>query len=455
MKDKIKTLLKKYKPKCDYLEIRAEEIQRLDFTFMGKSITHLCQSEDFGLAVRAAYKGGWGFCSFNSLEKLEENIKLAIQQAKIVGKSKTHLAEVPVVEKTIKANLLKDGRDLPLSEKINLFKHYNELIFSYDKKIINSLIKYFDRYRTITFANSEGSYLVQEKMDMAFRCSAYAKENGVVQDAKVVEGSSNNAGIIYNLDERFKNACETALEMAKAPQAKGGKYPVIVDQRLGGVFAHEAFGHMSEADEYAENPQMKETFKLGKKLGSPILNLYDSGIDLGCRGYTEYDDEGVKTEKTYLIKEGILVGRLHTRESAALFGEKPTGNARAISYKYPPICRMRNTAIENGTSSFEELLEGIKEGIYAVGCLGGTGGEMFSFTAERGYIIRNGKIEEMVRDLSLSGNLFLTLKNIDKIGNDFKIPDDAGGCGKGEQWPLETSCSGPHFRIKEATVGGI
>jgi TldD protein len=455
MKHKIKTLLKKYKPKCDYLEIRAEEIKRLDFTFMGKELSHLSQAEDFGLAVRAAVKGGWGFCSFNSLGKLEENIKSAITQAKMVGKSKTHVAEIPVVEKFVPAKLIKDPRNISLAEKLKLFQHYNELIFSYDKKIINSFIKYFDRFRTISFANSEGTYLVQEKMDVAFRVSAYAKQDGVVQDGKVSDGSSNDAGIIYNLDKRIKDNCKLAIQMAKAPQVKGGKYTVIVDPNLGGVFAHEAFGHMSEADEYAENPQMKETFKLGKKLGSPILNIYDSGLDEGCRGYLEYDDEGVKTGKTYLIKKGILVGRLHTRESAALFGEKPTGNARAMSYKYPPICRMRNTAVEKGTSSFEELLQGVKLGVYAVGAFGGTGGEMFSFAAERGYMIRNGKVEEMVRDLSLSGNLFLTLKNIDKIGEDFLTPDGPGGCGKGEQFPLEVSNSAPHFRIKEATIGGI
>ncbi|MFC1852576.1 metallopeptidase TldD-related protein, partial [candidate division CSSED10-310 bacterium] len=143
------------------------------------------------------------------------------------------------------------------------------------------------------------------------------------------------------------------------------------------------------------------------------------------------------------------------RESAAKFGEAPTGNARAIDYHYPPICRMRNTCIANGTSSFEELLEGIDLGVYAVQASGGMGGEMFSFNAMYGYMIRQGKIAEMVRDVSISGNLFHTLLNIDRIGNDFQQKDSIGGCGKLPQFPLSVTSSSPHFRIKEVTIGGI
>jgi len=163
----------------------------------------------------------------------------------------------------------------------------------------------------------------------------------------------------------------------------------------------------------------------------------------------------VRTEKTYLIKEWRLVGRLHSRESAGKFGERPTGNARALDYRFPPICRMRNTAVEGGDSTFEELLDGIDEGVYAIDSFGGMGGEQFSFVALYGYMIRNGQIAELVRNVSLTGNLFQTLKNIDAIGNDYQIPEGPGGCGKGNQFPLPVAGSSPHFRIKEITVGGV
>ena len=143
-----------------------------------------------------------------------------------------------------------------------------------------------------------------------------------------------------------------------------------------------------------------------------------------------------------------------TVESAARFGEAPTGNARCINYRYPPICRMRNTCIAPGNATFEDLLSGIDLGVYAVDAHGGTGGEMFSFDAAHGFMIRNGKLAEPVRNVQLSGNLFKTLDSIEGIGRDFTIVDDSGGCGKGPQFPLETTCSSPHLRIRNVTVGG-
>jgi TldD protein len=224
---------------------------------------------------------------------------------------------------------------------------------------------------------------------------------------------------------------------------------------LGGTFVHEAFGHMSEADDYHQNPRMREIFTLGRCFGSKGLGIYDTGLDKGTRGYLRYDDEGVAAQKTWLIREGILVGRLHSRESAARFDEQPTGNARCMNYRYPPICRMRNTCIAQGQATFEDLIGDIKLGVYAVDSPGGTGGEMFSFDAGYAFMIRNGKLAELVRDVQLSGNLFSTLKNIDAIGNDFTVCDDQGGCGKGPQFPLETTASSPHLRILNVTVGGI
>ncbi|MBU1626929.1 TldD/PmbA family protein, partial [bacterium] len=289
----------------------------------------------------------------------------------------------------------------------------------------------------------------------SFAVNISAQKNGVVQTTHVTDGSSNNYGISKDRHKEVETECKRILKLIDASPVKGGVYPVIVNQNLGGTFVHEAFGHTSEADVYMDNEQMKQNFTLGKELGSPILNIFDSGLDIGSRGYLKYDDEGVKTEKSYLIKKGKLVGRLHSRESAGKFGEKPTGNARALDYRFPPICRMRNTAVENGTSTFKELLNGLDLGVYAIDSFGGMGGEQFSFVALYGYMIRKGEIAELVRNVSLTGNLFKTLKNIDAIGNDYQIPEGPGGCGKGSQFPLPVAGASPHFRIKEITVGGV
>ena len=193
---------------------------------------------------------------------------------------------------------------------------------------------------------------------------------------------------------------------------------------------------------------------LGKKFGSRELNVVDGAAVPRLRGSYQYDDEGVPAEKTYLIREGILTGRLHSRETAAKMNEKLTGNARAISYRFPPIVRMTNTYIEPRSVSFGDMIGDIKEGIYVKNWYGGTTSmEMFTFSAGEAYMIRHGKIAETIRPIVLTGNVFSTLLNIDAIGNDLEM-NQGGGCGKGGQSPLPVSNGSPHIRIQHCLIGG-
>ncbi len=157
-----------------------------------------------------------------------------------------------------------------------------------------------------------------------------------------------------------------------------------------------------------------------------------------------------------MIKDGILVGRLHSRETSAKMGEEPTGNARALSFQDPPIVRMTNTYIDQGTIPFEDMVKDIKLGLYAIDMIGGqTSMEMFTFSAAYGYMIRDGKIAELVRDVVLTGNVFNTLMNIDAIGDKLEwAPGGPGGCGKGGQQGLRVGFGGPHVRIQNVVVGG-
>jgi len=191
---------------------------------------------------------------------------------------------------------------------------------------------------------------------------------------------------------------------------------------------------------------------MGRRFGEDHLNVVDGAAVPDLRGSYAYDDEGVPGQRTDLIREGVLVGRLHSRETAAKLGERPTGNARAITYRFPPIVRMTNTFILPGTASVEELFDGVKEGVYAKNWYGGmTSMEMFTFSAGEAYMVRNGKVEELVRPVMLSGNLFTTLQNLDRIGNDLTM-NQGGGCGKGGQSPLAVSNGSPHIRIQHCLV---
>jgi TldD protein len=322
--------------------------------------------------------------------------------------------------------------------------------------ITSTNLRYFDKYTHLYFANSEGTWLDREALDMGMGGSAIVRHNGTTASASTAEGGRDNFDRFRGLEAEFDKIAGDAAEAARSEVVEGGSYTVICDPNLAGVFIHEAFGHLSEGDNVAEDKRMQEVLKLGRRFGEDYLNVWDTGLDVGLRGYLPYDDEGVPTQKTMLIEKGELVGRLHSRETAGRMNEKPTGNARALNYRFPPIPRMRNTCIGNGPhGSFDDLIKDVKLGIYAIDSAGGqTNGELFTFTAGQAFMIRDGKLAERVRDVTLSGNVFDTLRNITGIAGDYHVRDSSGGCGKAGQMPLPVSHGSPHIRIKDVVIGG-
>jgi TldD protein len=441
------------KPEADYLEARFEESRNSHILYRGKEMESIGRSTASGGNVRALVKGGWGFTSFNDFSNLPGRVASAVEQAGAAGRGKSHLAEIEPAIDTVTSGVKKNPVTIPLAEKKKLLDQYNDIIWS-TPQIQTSNISYSDSRKKVIFLNSEGSFITQERADVTIRLTAIAAKDGEVQQVGLSLGSRGHFSAIEGMHEQVREMARHAVELLTAPQVKGGEYTVVLDPVLAGVFVHEAFGHLSESDFVYENEHMKEIMVLGKQFGAPLLNIVDSAAEPGLRGSFKYDDEGVRAVKTYLIKEGKLVGRLHSRETAAKMNEKPTGNARAISYRFPPIVRMTNTYIVPGTASFDDIITDTKDGIYVKNWYGGmTSMEMFTFSAGEAYMIRNGKIAEAVRPVKLTGNVFSTLLNIDAIGNDLDM-NEGGGCGKGGQSPLAVSNGSPHIRIQHCLIGG-
>lgn len=443
-----------YQNSVDYLEIRVEQSESTSLSFRGKQLDGVDKSFALAGGIRACHQGGWSFVTFNGLDELTDRIETAISQAKLVGKETTELANIEPVKDYVAANIKRDPRDISLEAKRELLEAYNQLILDYDPRIQTTSVSLRDRFATNYFVNSVGSCIVQERLDVIGRFGAIARnDQGVVRQGFESIHSRTDFDALVGIEEQVLGAAKRAVRQLEATSVKGGKYTVVLDPYLAGVFIHEAFGHLSEADFVYENPSMQELLTLGKPLGIKQLNVTDDATLDNLPGSMKYDDEGVPGQRKYLIKDGVLQQRLHSLETAGKMQEAPTGNARAIRASYPPIVRMTNTAIEPGDTSFEKMIGDIEEGVYAVRMLGGqTNGEMFTFAAAEGYMIRNGKIAEPVSDVTLSGNVFETLKDIEAIGDDTLYT--SGGCGKGGQMPLPVSVGGPHLRIKNVVIGG-
>ncbi len=451
MRDELATAMAGHK--ADYVEIHIEESESTRISYRGRDLEEIGRSRAAGGNVRALAKGGWGFVAFDDITDLKSKVATAVEEARIAGAEESRLAPVEPVVDSVPPTIAKDPRSVPLADKKRLLDEFNDIIWS-TPKIQSSNIGYSDGRRKMTFANSDGSFIEQERLDVTARVSAIARKNGDVQQSGFSVGGLGDYGFMETLHAEVKKTAEQAVALLDAPYADGGEYTVILDPILAGVFVHEAFGHLSESDFVHENPRMKEIMVLGKRFGQKHLNIVDGAAIPGLRGSFKYDDEGTPGRRTDLIREGVLVGRLHSRETAATMGEPPSGNARAINYRYPPIVRMTNTIIEPGETSFEEMLADVDDGVYAKNWYGGTTTmEMFTFSAGEAYRIRKGRIEEMLRGVTLTGNLFTTLENIDAIGNDLEM-NQGGGCGKGGQMPLPVSNGGPHIRIQKCIVGG-
>ncbi|WP_218082766.1 TldD/PmbA family protein [Anthocerotibacter panamensis] len=453
MKDRLLSALNARKQQVDYLELRLEQSEYTGLSFRGPLMDGIDRSFALRGSIRACHRGGWSFVTFNRLEDLPHRIEEAIQQAHLVGAETTQLAEITPVEATVPVTLGKDPRGVALTEKRALLERYNRLLLEADPRVQTTMAGLSDDFRTTWYVNTQGAVIEQERLDVSGRFGVIARAGNVVRQGFASVHSRTSFDVLENLEEEVMGAAQRALRQLEAQSVKGGQYTVVLDPYLAGVFIHEAFGHLSEADFIYENPRMQELLQLGKPIAHSSLSVVDDATVPNQPGSFAYDDEGVPAQRKYLIQDGILNQRLHNLETAGKLHERPTGNARALDGTHPPLVRMTNTGILPGDTPFADMIAGVEEGVYAVRMLGGqTNGEMFTFAAAEGFMIRNGQLAEPVSDVTLTGNVFQTLQDIDAVGSDMVWL--TGGCGKGGQSPLPVAVGGPHIRIKNVVVGG-
>jgi len=445
---------------AEFVEVRIEDTRRQSVAFRGKDLTQAQETRDSGGYVRVLVDGVWGFLSFNRPERLKNYTLQAVAAAKAVGGGTIKLAPAPVIEADIPSGAQPgaDPREVSLLQKVEEMRRLASYIVSAHDNIISSSASCSQEDRVIHVANSDGTYIKTEGVWCSAGVGATARDGNIVQGVHKGFGTRHDWRDILKAEDALDGLIADALDMLNSEPVKGGRTTVILDPRMASVFIHEAFGHLSEADNVATNEKLAAQMKIGAPFGRPILNVLDGGNLHQERGSFAYDDEGVPSSMTYLIKDGILAGRLHSRETAGLMNEALTGNARTIHYRFPPICRMSNTFIDAGQSTFDEMLDGVADGLYVVGSgAGNTSTGLFTFSAERARVIKNGKLGGWVRDLMMTGDVFETLNNIDMVGNDL-IRSRAGGCGKSYgqrmQYPLAVSMGSPHIRIQNLLIGG-
>ncbi|MBN2160998.1 MAG: TldD/PmbA family protein [Spirochaetes bacterium] len=441
--------------RCEYAEVRLSSSRGDSISLTGEQVESFSSGDTIGGSVRILNNGSWGFVSFNDPEAIESHFRRCIEiSSSIGGRDRTRIRPYRAVKRHFDTPSQKHAGTVPLEEKFSLISGYNRILKS-SPLVQTTRATYRDVVSRYAYLNSEGSEITYDRAYCGISLSSIARDGAVIQPYSESVSGYGGFEIAEGREETAERVAKTACDLLKAESPAGGTHRVVADQKLAGVFIHEAFGHLSEADFVHENERLKKMMVIGRQFGPDGLNVLDSGSLPGLAGYIPFDDEGVLPEETRLIKGGLLSGRLHSRETAEKMGEETTGNARAIGVARQPIVRMTNTYIENGPHNREEILQAAGDGIYAAGVIGGeTNLEMFTFTSGYGYQIKHGRLGTMYRDIVLSGNVFTTLLNIEMIGNDRLMFGGLGGCGKGGQSPLPVSFGGPHLLIKDVLIGG-
>lgn len=440
-------------PKDLYADVRIEESYSLWLGVRNGELESDGQITESGAFIRVFDGKMWFTASTNNLDEIQKEL----DNLATLATPNPEIMENPVV-KRLQVN---QSEDLLFERTGDVRKisrnEWKEMLDGYISACIEEGIEEITTwgayancsYKKKSFYSSKGARIIQDMQNCWLRVNY-----GITVDGVTTYGGKSYSKF-YKDDLAGKEAeiirvRDRYLDFAKnAVPVEPGEYTCVLAPVTTAMFAHESFGHKSESDHMLNDKTLREEWVMNKKVGSDLVSICDRG-DLINHGYTPYDDEGTRATETWLMKNGVLTGRLHDVNSAVVLEEELTGNSRAQDYKNFPLVRMTNTFIAGGQDDPEKMIEEVKDGIYIYNVDHGTGQATFTLKPMLSYRIRDGKLCEPLRINLVSGNVFETLFDIDAVGTDFEL-FDTYTCGKNGQGAL-VSAGGPSIRVKKLNV---
>lgn len=443
--------------RADFTDIRLERTWASAVACRGSRMEGATSGTEVGGIVRCLNRGkGWGIASFTGLDQLPGMVARAHELSLALPQdAPIRLAEIPVREADFPCDLDGDVRDVPLAAKRELLERLNQEMLSTDRRLVDARASYEDHVTERWVATSAGVLLSDTRTEVRLATGVIAREENFLERA--FESWSVRGGWlgVQESDHLFRTAGRRAIALLGAPRVKAGTYPVVLDPRAVTALVHQAIGHLSEADTLLARPDLEERLPMGRRIGSDLLTIGDDGSAVGLSGSLAFDDEGAPTQNTLLVQHGVVVGRLHTRETAGRAGIPSTGNARAASFRRPPSARVTNTYLSNGQGTLDELVRPIQYGLYCCGALGGDVHHgRFTLIAAYGQLIRDGRLAEMVRPLVLTGEVTEVLGRVDAVAGDFRWNLQAARCGRPGASRIPVADGAPHVRIDGVSVRG-
>jgi len=408
-----------------------------------------------GAGIRLLYNNRTSYAFSNDLSS-----GTLLQSASETSRMATDAAghEIPQLEKRIPSarfEIRSFPADVYLQNKIELIRRAEKVARLYDSRIRQVSVIYRDSEQTVRIASSDGFLAEDDRVYTSFIIQVIAGQDGIVQTGYEAIGGFTGFELFEeeDIEALTIKAANRAVMMLSARKAPAGRMPVVISSRAGGTMIHEAIGHGLEAD-LAQQGLSIFSGKLGEQVASELITVIDDATLPGKRGSFRFDDEGTPSQRTVLVDKGILMSYMYDRLTAMKEGRQSTGNGRRESYQSRPIPRMTNTFIAPGSSDPEEIIRSVDQGLLVEKMGGGQVNTVtgdFVFDVQEGYLIRNGKKDELVRGATLTGNGPQILRSIDMAGTDLGF--SIGTCGKDAQGVPVTDAM-PTVRISEMVVGG-
>jgi len=437
---------------AQYCDGRAEQQERKSVLIDNGEIEHVRTNNDIGIGIRVVKEGTWGFCSITnpkSFEQIKDAVNETLRNSLHYAKNKKNKIQL------YPNSINKIKIDFPVLKKPEL-EELTKIGFECNKiisdtpRIIKSIVNPWYTTNSKYFVNSEGSEILQNFTDVVVDMVATAHESGLTQSVNITEGGRGGVEQINNKNKIQQSAQEIALKASQlidAKPAKEEKATVVMNPDFVSLLTHEILGHPSEADRvlgkemaWAGGAWWKG--KIGKKIGSEKLNVFDDPTIKESLGWYHYDDEGVETKKTILVENGILKNHMQNRETAEIFNTPSTGNMRATNYRFVPLIRMACTCIGNGDLDVQEMIKEVKNG-YLISNMKIPSIDMkrynWSISCQYAQKIENGEITDLLRDVIVMGIAPEFFESIDACGNDFTVRPITN-CGKGD--PMQSMIMG-------------
>jgi len=344
------------------------------------------------------------------------------------------------------------------SEKVAWLERVDRETRKMDPRVVQVMASVVAVHEVVLIANSEGHLAADVRPLVRFNVSVIVEQNGRREQGYAGAGGRFTLPDLVNGDKPLQLAREAvrqALVNLEAIPAPAGPMTVVLGPGWPGILLHEAIGHGLEGD-FNRKGTSAFANRIGEKVASELCTIVDDGTLALRRGSLNIDDEGTPTQCTTLIENGVLKGYLQDKMNARLMGVAPTGNGRRESFAHITLPRMTNTYMRPGKTPPEEILASVQKGIYAVNFGGGqvdiTSGK-FVFSASEAYLIENGKLGAPIKGATLIGNGPDVLTRVSMVGNDLKLDDGVGTCGK-EGQSVPVGVGQPTVRIENLTVGG-